>query len=154
MVDELFGLPVHPLVVHAAVVFAPLFSLVSLMFALAPRLRERLAWLVTVLAVATPLAVLAAQLSGPALRDRVFGGQEPSGRLGELVAAHEGFAVPLLLTTLGLSASSLLLAHAGPRFGSALLRPLTLLVVLLSAAVTYYVIRAGHSGSAAVWFQG
>jgi hypothetical protein len=39
---ELGGLPLHPLVIHAAVVFGPLAALCALGYALLDRWRERL----------------------------------------------------------------------------------------------------------------
>lgn len=36
---EFFGLPLHPLVVHAAVVFVPLAALLVMVFAVFPRHR-------------------------------------------------------------------------------------------------------------------
>ncbi|GII95314.1 DUF2231 domain-containing protein [Sinosporangium siamense] len=154
MFNEIFGLPLHPLVVHAAVVLAPLFALLALVLGLLPGQRDRLGWAITGLAVLAPLSVLGAQLTGPLLRDRVFGGQPPSGELGERIAMHEGFSLPLLLLTAGLSLASLLQVHGGARFGPGVTNPLRILTVVLALAVVYYTVRAGHSGAEAVWLTG
>ena len=47
---EINGLPLHPLVVHAAVIFGPLAAVAALAF-LVPRWRDRLRWPMVVLAV-------------------------------------------------------------------------------------------------------
>ena len=55
MFEEFTGIPMHPLLVHAAVVFIPLLGLVAVGYAFVPTIRPHLRWvlagLVTVLAV-------------------------------------------------------------------------------------------------------
>src|SRR6266540_2932876 len=43
-VMEFNGLPLHPLVVHTAVIFGPLAALTALAYAALPRWRDRLRW--------------------------------------------------------------------------------------------------------------
>lgn len=78
---ELLGLPLHPLIVHATVVFVPLAALALVAGTFVPVVRRRLGIATPILAlvalVLTPLTIL----SGEALRDRV--GPVPS------VLAHE-----------------------------------------------------------------
>ena len=57
---EFHGIPLHPLVVHAAVVFTPLAALSALGFALVERWRGYLRW-----------PTLVAAMSYYALRDRL-----------------------------------------------------------------------------------
>ena len=51
MFEEFRGIPLHPLLVHAAVVFVPLFVASVIGYALVPRLRAFLGWLTAALAV-------------------------------------------------------------------------------------------------------
>ena len=48
---EINGLPLHPLVVHAAVVFGPLAALAALAYVVLPAWRDRLRWPMVVLAL-------------------------------------------------------------------------------------------------------
>ncbi|WP_062428222.1 DUF2231 domain-containing protein [Herbidospora daliensis] len=150
MFDSVFGLPLHPLVVHAAVVFTPLLAVVAVAYAVLPRFRARLDWAVVLLAVAAPVSVVVARMSGEALKESRYGAQAPAP-----VAEHESFAVPLLLTTIALAAVALVLVWAVSKGRSgALTTVLSVLAVVGALAVTFYVVRAGHTGATAVWGLG
>jgi hypothetical protein len=151
MFEEILGLPAHPLIIHAAVMLTPLLAALAAAYALVPRLRPYLAWAVAGLAVAAPLSVLAAKLSGEALKAARFATAE--GDLGRQITEHEGFATPLLLTTLGLgvAGAGLVYTTRSERGGRALTLALSAVTVVLAAVAGYYVFRAGHSGATAVW---
>jgi uncharacterized membrane protein len=68
--EEFLGLPLHPLAVHAAVVFVPLLALASLVYALVPRLRARVGWVAVLLAIAAPVSAVVARQSGEAFAER------------------------------------------------------------------------------------
>ena len=51
MFEEIGGLPLHPLVLHAAVVFVPLQVLLALGYALLPALRRATLWAVVAVSV-------------------------------------------------------------------------------------------------------
>ena len=70
-IDTLFGLPAHPLVVHAAVILLPLAAVGLLLVAAIPRARRLSAPIVLGTALAATVAVGLAQQSGEALEDRV-----------------------------------------------------------------------------------
>ncbi|GAA0933182.1 DUF2231 domain-containing protein [Nonomuraea longicatena] len=148
MFEEILGLPAHPLIIHFAVVLTPLLCGVSVVYALARRWRPQLAWAVAGLAVAAPLAVLSARQSGLALKQARFSSAE--GELGQRIATHESFAVPLLASTAALGLSSLLLVFAGGRNKAAGIA-LSVLTVVLAGVAGYFVFRAGDSGARAVW---
>lgn len=61
---EINGLPAHVLLIHAAVVFVPVASLVSVAYALVPRWRWATRWPAVVSTVAALAAVVAAYFSG------------------------------------------------------------------------------------------
>ncbi|PKQ21842.1 MAG: hypothetical protein CVT65_16395, partial [Actinobacteria bacterium HGW-Actinobacteria-5] len=64
---DVLGLPLHPLVVHAAVVLVPLAALGALVVLAWARARDRYGWLVVAFAVAGAGAAVVARLSGEAL---------------------------------------------------------------------------------------
>ncbi|MEU8106353.1 DUF2231 domain-containing protein [Nonomuraea muscovyensis] len=165
MFDQVFGLPAHPLIVHFAVVLTPLLALLAVAYAALPRLRSRLGWAVVLLSLGSPVAIFVAKESGESLKEARFATTE--GELATMIATHQSFANPLLLSALGLGVSALLLVFAttparagkeegaaatgGDRFGRAGTVALSLLTVVLALAAAYYVFQAGDSGARAVW---
>ena len=104
MFKELLGLPAHPLLVHAAVVFGPLLVLAVVVYSLATPLRRHLGWLVVALAVAAPIALWFAKLSGDELLATLIAKNYPAqiisqvdthAKFGE-VAAWTGTALGVL----------------------------------------------------------
>jgi hypothetical protein len=72
---EINGLPLHPLVVHAVVVFVPLGALSAILFAVMPRWRWLLRWPTLGLALGAVVVVRIAVMSGNSLKaDRELGG--------------------------------------------------------------------------------
>ncbi|MEW9554316.1 hypothetical protein [Nonomuraea sp. NPDC050783] len=158
MFDQILGLPAHALIVHFAVVLTPLLVAVSAVHALVPRWRPYVAWAAVLLSLAAPAAVLAARQSGESLRAARFATAE--GQLGERIATHESFAVPLLLAVLGLAAVTLLLVIATrpargsvgrDRFGRPVTVTLSGLTLALAAVAGSFCFMAGDSGARAVW---
>lgn len=68
---EVWGLPLHPLVVHGVVVLVPLAALAVLLGALWPALRRRLGLITPLLALAALVLTPVAILSGESLLERV-----------------------------------------------------------------------------------
>ncbi|GLX01956.1 DUF2231 domain-containing protein [Microtetraspora sp. NBRC 16547] len=146
MFDEILGLPVHPLLVHAAVVLTPLLALLSVAYAVLPRFRGKLDWMVVLTAVGAPVAVFVAKESGESFERSLF-----EGRPSATVAAHESFATPLLISTAALGLVGLLLVFGARRWPKAVGTALSAASVVLAVVAGYYVVRAGHSGATAVW---
>lgn len=154
---EIGGLPLHPLVVHAAVVFTPLAVLAVIVFALWPRHRWLTRWPTVVLTVLAAGSVVVARQSGlalvdarPALAPLVEEHQARANVLGPLVL------VLLVLVAVGawsLGGPSALASGAGARESrvAALDRVLPVLLVLVALAVLVMVVLTGDSGSRAVW---
>lgn len=154
---EIGGLPLHPLVVHAAVVFVPLSALASIVFVAVPRWRWLSRWPAVVLALVAVLSVWAARITGPMLLDARPG-------LADLVATHEARGSLLALLVLPYAAlvvaAALSLAGVSPlpsgrgahevRWPS-VARTLPALTALASLAVLVLVVLTGDSGSRAVW---
>jgi uncharacterized membrane protein len=143
------GLPVHALLVHFIVVLAPLTAILAILCAIWPAARERLVWLVLVLAVAvTGLTPLTTE-SGEWLEHHIKKSAlvERHAEIGDTMAY---FAVALLV-----AAILLVLAHVrsgrGRALSTGLSAAITVFVVLASAATAVQVFRIGHSGAQAVW---
>ena len=108
MFDQINGLPVHALVIHAAVVFVPLLAVGAIVYALVPRWRPRLGWAVGLLAIISPLTTFVAQESGEKLYDRLIA-QGLKGRGAEILADHMEFGETTFWFSLALGVVSLVL---------------------------------------------
>lgn len=69
MPETVFGLPLHPLVVHGAVVLVPLAALLSVIIAVSQEKRTRWGVLAWILVTAAWAATIAAKFSGTNLKD-------------------------------------------------------------------------------------
>lgn len=154
---EIAGLPLHPLVVHAAVVLIPLTAVLAIGFAVLPGWR----WLTRWPSAAMSLAVVAigfiARQSGETLRDSRPGLEQAvrtHAERGELLSwTLVGFAAVVLVAAWALSGSSALASGKGARESRipALEKVIPAVVVLAGLAVLVLVVLVGDSGSRAVW---
>ena len=149
-IEELFGLPAHPLVVHAAVVLLPLAAVATLVCAAVPRARRAYAPIAVGLALVATLAVGLAQGSGEELEGQV---DET-----ELVEAHteQGERVlPWAIAVTVAAASVTAIPLLARRRPTAPARTLTAVVVAVSlvagAGATWTIVEVGHSGAKATW---
>src|SRR4051794_17428461 len=69
--DNVFGVPAHPLIVHAVVVLVPLAALGAIAVVVSPWVRSHVAWLVAAVAAGNVLLVPLATGSGEFLEERV-----------------------------------------------------------------------------------
>jgi hypothetical protein len=157
---EIDGLPVHPLVIHAVVVFVPLTALVAVLYAAVPQWRWALRGvLIGLTAISVVTAVVAASSgdalleardglrSLPAVEDHVEAGNR-------LRNAMFGFAVIALLAVWRLGGPSPLTSGRGGRevrSGSAVDVLLAVVLALAAVAIGLAAFFAGHSGATAVW---
>lgn len=146
--DLVNGIPVHPLVVHAAVVFVPLTALGMIAMAIWPRLSARLGWLVVASAVLATVFSFAAKESGEVLEGRVG---EPGYDHAELGDVMPIFAAVLLIAAVALW----LIDRSAPADGPAPRRGLRITVaivgVLIALGNLVWVYRVGDSGAKSVW---
>jgi len=140
--DTFQGLPVHALVLHAAVVLVPLAALLTVLVALVGRWRPRGAWPVVAGNVVTLATVFVAVQSGEALQERL-----PSS---EQISQHAERGNSMTLFVLALLVASVLVALVRRRSGTVIVAAGALAVVA-AAAATVWVVLVGHSGSTAVW---
>jgi hypothetical protein len=154
--ETFFGLPLHPLLIHTAVIFIPLLVVGALVYALVPRVRSRIDWAVVLLAVIAPLSALFSKLSGDAFRARIARRHLASAEILDNIDVHRHFGTITLYVTIALGLVALL-ATLGPRFvptlwGSpAIAVPLVVVTIGLAAVTAYYVFRTGDSAAHIVW---
>ena len=155
--DEISGLPVHVLVVHAAVVFTPLAGALGIVFALVAKWRWLVRWPMVGASVLALAAVFVAVQSGKIFRDRL-------GLSHEFIRAHAeagqlllyvmlGFVVVVGVAAYALGGPSALRSGAGARTGAPQPAQVVLATVLVVACVVvgYQVYRTGDAGARATW---
>jgi hypothetical protein len=152
---ELNGIPLHPLVVHAAVVLVPMAALASVAM-MVPRWRWLARWPALVLAWAAALSVQAATLSGVDLH-------HATGIDTPVIRSHEEWGIRLrlfmwvfaVLTAVAFWALPHVTRLAGDRDRvgrvAALEKPLMVLVPLLAVVVLVLVFITGEAGARSVW---
>jgi uncharacterized membrane protein len=151
MLETFLGIPLHPLLIHTAVVFVPLLVLGALVYSLVPRLRARVGWLLIGLAVIAPLCTLASKLSGDAFRARLARHGASANLLGQVDAhRHFGTILTWVVAVLGIVALLLVLLPAVKRDKFVELG-FIVVTVGLSLVSAYYVFRTGDSGAHIVW---
>jgi uncharacterized membrane protein len=149
--ETFLGIPLHPLLIHTAVVFVPLLVLAALVYALVPRLRPRVGWLLVGLAVIAPLCALASKLSGDAFRARLAS-RHASTELLSKIDGHRQLGTILVYVVAALGIVCLLLVLLPTaRQTKAVQLTLLVLTVGLSLASGYYVFRTGDTGAHIAW---
>jgi len=146
---EINGLPLHPLVVHAAVVFGPLAVLSALAYVAVPRLHDRLRWPTLVLVLIGLVSIWAAYLTG----DNFFESDRfanVSGEALERIEHHEDLAGTLRWVTTGFAVVAVVALWQHQRRG-AVRYALGALVAALAIATLVYTVLTGDAGSKAVW---
>ncbi|MDP2774078.1 MAG: hypothetical protein Q8O61_11040 [Nocardioides sp.] len=144
---EINGLPLHALVIHAAVVLGPLAALTGLLYALVPRWRDRLRWPLVAMAAVGAVAIWVSYLSGEELAEaNTYGGP-----LEPLVETHEDRAGILRLSMTAFAVLSFLAAWWHTRTGA--VRAVMSGLVAVSAVVTLvYVVLTGDAGAQIAWY--
>jgi len=166
--NDLFGLPAHPLLVHAPIVLVPLAALGAIFMAIKPEWRHRFGLPVAAIAAVAAVAVQLAIGSGEALEERV--------RETKLVEQHSQIAEQarpfVFLFALALiaiaawdivekrrsaapgpesAARSSVKTPVGPSRAHNLMAIAVVLTALLGVVSTLQVVRTGHSGAKATW---
>lgn len=141
------GLPLHPLVIHAAVILIPLAGLTAIGY-LHPRWRDRLRWPLAALGVLSVVLALVAVTSGRDLLDERF--QGVTGALSDQLEEHEELGVRLRNATFVFAALAVATAWWHPRRGG-VQHLLAVLTALAGGVVLVLAILAGDSGARAVW---
>ncbi|GAA1128820.1 DUF2231 domain-containing protein [Nocardioides aquiterrae] len=145
---EINGLPLHPLVVHAAVVLGPLAALAAILYAVLPGWRDGLRWPMVVLVLVATAAIWTAYYTGINFRGtKDFFNQPP---VAAKIDQHARYANILRWVTTGLAVVAVAAAWLHARVG-------TIRIVLSSALVVAgtvtlaYVVLTGEAGARSVW---
>jgi hypothetical protein len=149
-IKELFGLPAHPLVVHAAVVLLPLAAVATLVCAAIPRARRVYAPVALGLALMATLAVGLAQGSGEELEDQVDETElvEEHTEQGERVLP---WAIAVTVAAAAVTAIPLL-SRRRRRLGAGTVTAAVVVISLVAGlGATWTVVDVGHSGAKATW---
>ena len=153
MPETVFGLPVHPLVVHGAVVLVPLAALLAVIIAVSQEKRARwgvLAWLMVTAAWA---ATIVAKLSGQSLKDSLYPTVTP---LNTAQHADYGASSAWFALALWLAVSAMLLLDLDRRrrdgFSNPILPTLVAVLIIVAAmAATGQVALTAWTGTEARW---
>lgn len=143
MFDTFLGLPLHVLVVHAAVAGIPVATVLTAAVAVRRPWRERLIWPVAVFDLVMLGVTYLARESGEAFLRRI--GESSA------VTEHREIAGSLPYYVLALCATSLFLALFCRRWRGPLGGLVSLVAVAVAAATLVQTAHAGHSGSQAAW---
>jgi hypothetical protein len=145
MPQTVFGLPLHPLIVHATVVVVPAAALVVLLSVVWPRFRAWAGWLPMALSAAAVVLVPMSTSSGESLEETV-----PETALIEQHAHLADQLLPFTIALLVLSVAHWwLVRHRPTRRG--LSAVVAGLAVLAAVGTGVEVARIGHSGAEAAW---
>ncbi len=150
-------MPLHALVVHAAVVFGPLAALGAIVFAVVPRWRWAVRWPSLVVSMTAVGAGVLAWFSGGSYLDA-----HPALRDLEAVQTHESRADVLLgaIIVFGIVAvAAFLVLPAGPREQSRRFElgspagewAVVAVLVVAAVALLLLVVATGDAGARAVW---
>lgn len=163
MPENVFGVPVHPLIVHAAVFLLPTAALGTVLSAVWPAVRRQFGLLALATAAAALVVVPLATQSGESLQRRLP--EQP------LIERHQHLADQMLPWAVALFLAALAVmiverratraaAAAGTTDGDRTSRPVhggrvavvvAVFAIVAAAGTTQQVVRVGHSGAKAVW---
>lgn len=146
-----FGLPFHPLIVHATVVVVPVAALAVALAALWPRFRRWAAW--------GPLAVAALAVALVPLTTSSGESLESALPHADLIETHVHLADGLLPWVIAVlvAAAGLFFTQLSPTrpgwwsFPCWLVVVVTIIAVVAAGGTLVEVLRIGHSGATAAW---
>ena len=139
------GLPLHPLLVHSAVVLVPLVAVGALVMSYLPSFSRRHGKLILILALVAQGSVFLAKLSGEAFSEILNKDVEKHAELGEIAPFVTIPMVALIYVRWRMD-------RAGSSTGSVAIRRLTsVALVIASLASLVMIFLVGHSGASSVW---
>ena len=170
------GIPVHPLIIHAAVIFIPLQIAAAIIYGFVPAWRRQIWWAVLGLAIVGPASAWAAKFSGEAFEQRLIQ-RNFSPNIIAQVNNHSSYAGVLAYLVLALGVVMLVQVWLGTRtrhlapvtgesveithdaatimgrpVGVKLLTFIAAVVALvLGVLAAYYVFQTGDTGAHIAW---
>jgi hypothetical protein len=153
--DSIGGLPLHPLLIHTAILSVPVTLLMALLFVV-PRTRSWARWPLAVTGVGSVVAVFLARQSGMALASVAV---HPGDVIGPLIARHAQLAGQLQIMTAVLAVLAVVNAVVVGRVGGTAERRgsrgrdlvLMGLLLVVAAVSAFWCYRTGDAGAHAVW---
>jgi len=143
--DLVMGLPLHPLVVHAAVVLVPMVALAALAMSYWPSFSIRYGKPILILAVVAQLSLFIAKASGEPFEERLGKNIERHADLGEIAPLT---FLPLLI----LLFIRWRMDRSGATVGSANIRRMVSILLAAAAILALvFIFLTGHSGAESVW---
>ena len=141
----LAGLPLHPLLVHSAVVLVPLVAIGALVMSYLPSFSRRHGKLILILALVAQVSVFLAKMSGEAFSEILKKDVDKHAELGEIAPFVTIPMVALIYLRWRMD-------RAGSSTGSVAIRRLTsVALVIASLASLVMIFLVGHSGASSVW---
>ncbi|CAN5221381.1 hypothetical protein BH09ACT10_BH09ACT10_12680 [soil metagenome] len=149
MPNDFYGLPLHPLIVHATVVMIPLAALTVVLSVLWPKFRAWAGPLPAGLSLIGLILVPLSTSTGETLERHV----EDSALLEKHTEMAEGL-LPWMIALFVFSAAAYAIDWRRKR-GHSLAKPLTIavsvLAIVATVGTTVQVARIGHSGAESAW---
>lgn len=147
---EVNGLPVHSLVVHAAVVFVPLSALLAVGF-LVPRWRRVLRWPLVVLTAVATVSVYVAKESGEHLK-RAMSDQIEGNVTGTVVDRHQEWGDKLFIAMIVFFVIAVLAVIISSRSQGRVLGGVAAVILVVVACVSVWLAyETGEQGAKARW---
>ena len=141
----LAGLPLHPLLVHSAVILVPLVAIGALVMSYLPSFSRRHGKLILIVALVAQVSVFLAKISGEALSEILDKEVEKHAQLGEIAPFVTIPMVALIYLRWRMD-------RAGSSTGSVAIRRLTSVALVIASLASLVVIfLVGHSGASSVW---
>jgi uncharacterized membrane protein len=156
-INNLFGLPAHPLLVHLPVVLIPLAGLAAIVMAFRPAWLARYGWWLVGLSFVGMVGAILAAGSGEGLEGRVerSAALERHAELGDRAEAVAIVFFVLCLVIVGgrwllnrRAAQSKAASWLNSRAGAVVA---ALLLVLGAAGAIYSIVTVGHQGAKVTW---
>jgi len=145
--DELFGLPAHPLLVHFPVVAIPALTILAVVAAIRPSFRQRFGIPIVLFGAVTAIATFLAAQSGEAILE------DWSNKA--LAETHKSLGETLRILVLGLVTLLSVSVILGRREGIPEKDPRVLFtnlgVLVLAILSAIWTIRTGHEGAKLTW---
>ena len=139
------GLPLHPLVIHAAIVLIPLAAISALVMSYLPSFSRRYGKVTLVIALVAQTSLFLAKVTGEAFEEILDKDVGNHAELGEI-------APFITLPMVALIYLRWRLDRSGANVGSPWVRRLTsVALVVASLASIVIVVLVGHSGAESVW---
>lgn len=140
LLDTVAGLPVHPLIVHFAVVVLPIAAISLMALIYVPKLKSKYSFITVIGVILGSAAVLIAKQSGEALSERVG-----------LPIEHADYGTYLTIAAFIFMSLSIIWYRSSYGRRSRVVTPLGHVTVLAGVAVLGLTFLTGHSGAQSVW---